>query len=152
MRRLFFALLVLVMPAPLTATPADGCPAPTGKPARLAFAAAELARPHYTDVIAGGRLDLAGCPRVEGEGRVTPEPDFDVLIADQDRPLEFRTMGACDTVLLVATRDGWFYDDDGAGGGDASLRLMADDGRYHVWIGTFGPASCRARLIVEAAR
>jgi hypothetical protein len=146
--------VALVEAAPTSA--AAACPEVGGTGGRLAFTAAELARPHYTDAIAGGRLDLAACEAVPGAGRVTPAPDFAVDFAalDLGRALEFRTAGACDTVLLVAGADGgWHFDDDGAGGEDARIRIeAARDGRYHVWVGTYGPGSCRARLIVETHR
>lgn len=129
------------------------CPAPAGGAARLAFTAEQLTRPHYTDVIAGGRLDLAACPALAGAGRVTGVPDFTVEISGTPAGgLEFRADGGCDTVLLV-TADGrdWRFDDDGRDGGQARIRLAAAAGRYHVWVGTHGPGSCRARLIVAAA-
>jgi hypothetical protein len=156
MRRLLYAALLFV--GPLLAGPAASgaaCPAPADGTARLSFTAEQLARPHYTDVIAGGRLDLAACPAVAGAGRVTGAPDFTVEIRDAaPRGLELRAEGGCDTVLLV-TADGrdWRFDDDGAGGEDPRIRIAdAGSGRYHVWIGTYGPGSCRARLIVTAVR
>jgi hypothetical protein len=149
MIRLIVAALLLLG----SAIAAAACPAPADNAPRLRFVGTDLARPHYTDVIAGGRLDLAACPGIAGVGRVTGEPDFAVEVRGAaPGGVEFRTAGECDTVLLV-TGDGrsWHFDDDGAGEGDARLRLPgAPDGRYHVWIGTYGAGSCRARLIVAA--
>ena len=154
MTRLLWGFLILLMPALWAPAVAAVCPAPSDRAARLVFAGTELARPHRADVIAGGRLDLAACPEAGGAGRVTGDPDFAVDIVGADaRAFEFRTAGDCDTVLLVATSGGrWLFDDDGAGREDARLRLAAADGRYHVWVGTYGPGSCRARLIVEGVR
>jgi hypothetical protein len=132
------------------------CPAPSDRGGLVAFAASQLARPHATDVIAGGRVALAACPAVPGTGHVTGDPDIVVDVAADTGPrgLEFRTAAACDTILLVATEDGaWHFDDDGGEGEDARIRLPgAGAGRYHVWIGTYDRGSCRARLIVEALR
>jgi hypothetical protein len=144
---LFLSLAAL--PALADAAP---CPEPRNDGGRLAVKGKMLASAHAADVIAGGRVALASCQTLPGEGHVTPTPDFNVLLAEgEGRALEFRTRGDCDTVLVVAAADGtWHYDDDGAGGENARIRIdAAPDGRYDVWVGTYDRASCRAKLILQ---
>lgn len=156
------SMRVALLVAPLATACADKpalaapCPAPSDRGAAVAFAASALARPHATDVIAGGRIALDACAGVPGTGHVTGDPDIVVdFAADAGaRDLEFRTDSACDTVLLVVAEDGvWHFDDDGGAGTNARIRIAAaTDGRYHVWVGSYGRGSCRARLVVEARR
>jgi hypothetical protein len=152
-RRLMLAAAFLGLSA--AAASAATCPEPRNDGGKLSFTATRLAQAHYTDVIAGGRVSLAACAAVEGDGHVTPTPDFNVMLAGNDgRNFELRTAADCDAVLLVATADGqWRYDDDSAGGGQARIVIdAAPDGRYDVWVGTFAEASCRARLILQTHR
>jgi hypothetical protein len=144
--------LVLTLGALPALADAAPCPEPRSDGGRLKVTGTKLAAAHATQVIAGGRLSLAACGSIPGEGHVTPTPDFNVMLAEgEGRALEFRTRGDCDTVLVVAAADGaWHYDDDGAEGQDARVRIDgAPDGRYDVWVGTFERSSCRARLILQ---
>jgi hypothetical protein len=132
------------------------CPGVNDGGAKLRFTSTQLARPHATAVVAGGSIDIGYCAEVPGVGYVAHDPDFNVYYDrnDPNRDLEFRTESNCDTVLLVNTGDGnWFYDDDGASNGNARIRLAGPSaGRYDVWVGTYGEATCNARLIVESFR
>lgn len=144
--------LILTLSALPALADAAPCPEPRPDGGQLAVTGTKLAAAHATQVIAGGRVSLAACGRHPGAGHVTPTPDFNVLLAEgEGRALEFRTRGDCDTVLVVVAADGtWHYDDDGAGGHDARIRIdEAPDGRYDVWVGTYDRASCRARLILQ---
>jgi hypothetical protein len=147
---LWSLLFLLVFAAP---TAGLACPSPSGRATELVLPAAP-ARAYAADVIAGGRVALEGCGPAGATGRVTPEPDFrlDLSRLAPGRPVELRTRGTCDTVLLVTGADGgWQFDDDGAGEGDARLALTGGAAApYHVWIGTYGPGSCKASLIVQA--
>jgi hypothetical protein len=137
------------------AATAAACPEPRNDGGKLSFTGSRLAQAHYTDVIAGGRVSLAACDAVQGDGHVTPTPDFNVMLAGSDgRALELSTAAECDAVLLVASADGrWHYDDDSAGSGQARIVIdAAPDGRYDVWVGTYEVASCRARLILQTRR
>jgi hypothetical protein len=154
-RRLHGAMalaLVLTLGALPALADAAPCPEPRGDGGRLSVTGTKLAAAHATQVIAGGRVSLAACGRLPGEGHVTPTPDFNVMLAEgEGRALEIRTRGECDTVLVVVAADGtWHYDDDGAGASDARIRIdAAPDGRYDVWVGTYDRSSCRARLILQ---
>jgi hypothetical protein len=144
--------LVLALGALPAFADAAPCPEPRNDGGRLKVSGTKLAAAHAMQVIAGGRVSLAACGSVPGEGHVTPTPDFNVMLAEgEGRALEFRTRGDCDTVLVVAAADGsWHYDDDGADGRDARVRIdAAPDGRYDIWVGTFERPSCRARLILQ---
>jgi hypothetical protein len=128
-------------------------PCPVPQPSGGKILVKRLASAHRAQVVAGGDVVLASCEGKRGEGNVAPAPNFNVMLADEGgRPLEFRTEGDCDTVLLVASAAGdWHYDDDGAEGGGARVRVeRARAGRYDVWVGTYGAGSCRARLVLEA--
>jgi hypothetical protein len=148
-RFLLTTIACVMLGAAASAAP---CPEPREDGGRLSFTGKRLAQAHYTDVIAGGRLPLARCDAVQGDGHVTPTPDFNVMLAEAEgRSLELRTAAECDAVLLVAAADGrWHFDDDGAGAGQARIVIdAAPDGRYDVWVGTYDATSCRARLILQ---
>lgn len=130
------------------------CPIPQPGGSKIVVkSGVRLASAHRAQVVAGGAVALAACSEPKGEGNVAPVPNFHVMLAGGGgRPLEFRSEGDCDTVLVVASATGkWHYDDDGAGSGGASVRIeAAPDGQYDVWVGTYGAGSCRARLVLQA--
>lgn len=115
----------------------------------------QLARPAYIDVVAGGNNNLSSCS-APGHGYVISQPDFSIYYDrnTNGRALEFRTSGNCDTVLLVnAATASWYFDDDGGNGLNGRIRLSnAPGGRYDVWVGTYGPGTCRTQLVVETFR
>lgn len=147
---------LVTLGALLAASAGLACPSPAADGGSLHLGSTELARPHTADAIAGGGFDLAACGDVPGAGHVAGHPAFNVYLARAEprRDLKFRTQATCDTVLLIHTgARRWLFDDDSAGGENAAVRLRAPaEGRYDIWIGTFGPAACRARLIVETVR
>lgn len=108
--------------------------------------------PQSFSVVAGGGVDLAACGNVPGTGYVATAPDFELSFSANGagRALEFRVVSSCDTVLLVNdARGSWHFNDDDIGV-DPRIRLSAaPEGLYDIWIGTFGPATCDAQLIVE---
>jgi hypothetical protein len=133
---------------------AAACPVPAEGGGKLELHAGQLARRHVADAIAGGALDLAHCGSVRGAGFVSGVPTFNLHLRGPEPPgVELRTEADCDTVLMISNGGGrWLFDDDSGGGANAALRLSAPRaGRYDIWIGTFGPASCRARLLVTRA-
>lgn len=131
---------------------AYACPeiAQTGQ--ALADTSDEACSPRAHAVIAGGGVDLWACGSVPGTGHVATAPDFELSFSGNGagRALEFRVVAGCDAVLLVNdARGGWHFNDDDSG---SNLRIhlpAAPEGLYDIWIGTFGPATCNAELIVE---
>lgn len=151
MLRMLVTLLCLL---PAAVAVASACPQPGASGSKIDMAGTRLATAHRAQVIAGGGVALAACGRLPGEGNVAPHPNFNVMIAGwRHDPLEFRSEGDCDTVLVVASAGGgWHYDDDGAGNGGARIVIPApQDGRYDVWVGTFGRGTCRARFVLKQA-
>jgi hypothetical protein len=110
--------------------------------------------PQSYTTTAGGSLNLAACGTVQGVGHISPGPSFTLTYDDRGlgRDLDFRVdAGSCDSVLLINDyRDTWHFNDDEDGTLNARLRLTAaPSGRYDIWVGTFGPQTCAATLIVE---
>lgn len=130
---------------------ASACPVAGGSGARIDLADAPAVMTHRAQVIAGGPIDLAGCRHLPGEGNFRAEPDFSIIAKAEAAPLEFRSEADCDTMLLVAAADGyWHFDDDGAGAADARITISPlTGGRHDVWVGTFGPGTCRAHLVIR---
>lgn len=103
---------------------------------------------------AGGPVNLAACGEVQGAGFITAAPTFSVTFDDRGmgRDLDFRVDAQnCDTTILVndATAQ-WHFNDDSDNTLNGRVRLSAaPSGRYDVWVGTYGPQSCAANLVVE---
>lgn len=135
---------------------AAACPGFGAKDKHLYFSARQLATPKVAEVRAGGTVPLALCEQVPGTGNVSFEPSVAIhYVADRRRTdLEFRTEGACDTILLVRTPSGrWFFDDDNGAARNARLRLSnPPEGRYEVWVGSAEGAACRTRLALQSFR
>lgn len=129
------------------------CPDPEIAPvARHEATGRDLWRPARFEVIAGGGHALFGCDLI-GWGHVRSAPDFlfELTRMRRFRRLHLRSNAACDTVLLVRSPSGrWFFDDDSGVGQTASLSLSdPEDGDYAVWVGSFQPEGCAARLTLE---
>ena len=150
MRALFFALFAFLM-APSGAVAA--CPDPWAVPAeRHALTGRNLWSPDVFALNAGGEWRLSRC----GFGRmgfVRVAPDFHFTLTRMGRydRLHLRANAPCDTVLLLRDPRGrWFFDDDSGTGRTASLSLDDPaDGVYTVWVGTYRPEGCEARLTLE---
>lgn len=136
------------------ATSALACPDYTLNGAPVRYSAADLSRPQAIDVIAGGDVDLATC-NGGTHGYVITQPDFDLTFTDNDagRDLTLRVEGTCDTVLLLNDATGqWHFSDDEDGTlNPAILVPNAPAGAYDIWVGTFGPSTCPAQLILSTA-
>lgn len=134
---------------PVAPPPAALCPDYNLESAVLTYDMAQLATPQMLDVVAGGNLDLSGCPEIAGTGFVIEAPDYQLdLTGMTGADLEFRLTAACDTVLLVNDVNAdWQYVDDSNGVMDPILILPAAiDGSYDIWVGTYGPDSCSGVL------
>ena len=129
------------------------CPDPDIAPVeRHAAKGRDLWRPARFDVIAGGGHQLINCD-VMGWGHVRTAPDFvfELSRMRRFRRLHLRSNAVCDTILLLRSPSGrWFFDDDSGVGQTASLSLSdPEDGVYAVWVGSFQPEGCDARLTLE---
>ena len=103
-------------------------------------------------MVAGGGVDLGACGSVPGFGYVATSPDFELAFSGNGagRALEFRVNGSCDTTLLVNdARGAWHFNDDDTGLNPRIRLSGAAEGVYDIWIGTVGPDTCSAELIVE---
>jgi len=143
------ALLIAAMALPL-AQPAEACPDWRLDGHRMTL---DASRPGGLDerlaLTAGGPRNLSGCP-MPGVGHVTDAPDVTMTLrGSQGQDLVFRVRGECDTVLLVNDASAnWHFNDD-SDGLDPMVRLPAGpDGIYDIWVGTYGPATCRAELLI----
>ncbi|QIE57898.1 hypothetical protein G5B40_14030 [Pikeienuella piscinae] len=118
-----------------------------------------LYQPRYYRVRAGGDRSLSACPvrllTDNGPGFVTAQPDFTFGLADmRGYQLKLEVISECDSVLLINTAtEGWYYDDDDAGNGDARIILTRPaDGRLDVWVGSYSGETCDAVLALETYR
>lgn len=136
----------------IAATPALACPDWSLNGASLSYSSDDLWTPRAHSVIAGGSVNLAGCP-MPGIGHVATAPDFTLEFHSNGagRALEFRVDASCDTVLLVNDASAeWHFNDDSDGTINPRIRLnSASEGIYDIWVGTFDPATCSATLVIE---
>lgn len=119
---------------------------------RLSNSSDQLTTPQVLSVIAGGSDTLNNCPQ-PGYGYVATRPDFDLSFQGNQagRDLEFSVNASCDSVLLVNDARGqWHFDDDGGDGLNSYLRIPnAPEGAYDIWVGTYGPSTCRSTLTLR---
>lgn len=140
--------LSFVGAAPVTACPAWEYPASRG----YTVDGGNLRGGNDYSVIAGGDQRLRDCGFAQ-VGQVMARPDFEFHFRNMDRygRLRLRVMGECDTVLLVNGASGYWYYDDNSVGYDPVLEFRRSlDGTFDVWVGTYGPATCAATLLLEA--
>ena len=133
----------------------DGtCPDPSLDGAALSLTAADLSAGHVEAMLAGGDVDIGLCADLPGFGNVITAPDYDLDIDGLEANGQF-TIGVaseCDTILLVNDPTGeWHYNDDANGSVNPELKLGAGNGRYDVWVGTYGTDICEAELTFKAA-
>lgn len=148
------ALAATVLPALSGQAAAQACPSYSQSAVTtLSYTSNQLWTPRRHSVTAGGSLDLRRCGRVPGVGYVIQRPDFSLHFnaGNRNRALEFRVQGRCDTILLINDSHGrWHFADDADGSVNPRLRLpRASGGRYDIWVGTYGPSTCRATLTIE---
>lgn len=140
------AVLALALPAA-----ASACPDWNYDGQLLSYSSDQAWTPRAHSVTAGGGTNLAGCPQ-PGVGYVATAPDFTLTFTGNQmgRALEFRVEGSCDTVLLVNdAHAGWHFNDDDVSL-DPRIRIpQASEGVYDIWVGTYDPSLCSARLIIE---
>jgi hypothetical protein len=146
-------LWILVFALAFVSVNAQACPDVSQNGISVSFTSDDLYSAKNQKVIAGGSVDLAGCPSLPGYGFVTIAPDFTMTFSGNSvgRALEFRLNTECDSILLINDANGnWHYDDDSNGGLDAKIRLAkAANGTYDIWIGTRYTGNCNATLTFE---
>lgn len=124
----------------------------------LRYDGGDLWDPKSFNVVAGGDQYLDNCGirhASSGEravGYVAYAPDFELQYGGGGYQLELKVVSDCDSTLLINTGGGnWYFDDDDMGNGDARICLTRPTtGVYDIWIGTYGTATCNARLILES--
>lgn len=134
-------------------SPGVACPDPMSVPAaHHALTGRDLWSPEVFVLLAGGPHALWRCG-FRRVGHVRGPPDLRLTLTRMGRydRLHLRANADCDTVLLLRDPQGrWFFDDDSGTGRTASLSIAAPaDGAYAVWVGTFRPGACLARLTLE---
>ncbi|WP_323035420.1 LCCL domain-containing protein [Pararhodobacter sp.] len=138
--------------ASVIGTAAMACPDWSMTGQQLNYSSDQLWTAQSLSVVAGGANNLSNCPQ-PGVGYVASRPDFDLSFSGNSmgRDLDFRVTADCDTVLLVNDARGqWYFNDDGGEGLNARLRVpSAPNGAYDIWVGTYGPSTCRATLTLE---
>lgn len=106
--------------------------------------------PHEKSILAGGSIPAsaakAGC-----EGKVSAAADYQVFFEAGDMDLTFLVEASEDTTLLINTPNGRWYCDDDSGGGLNPKVLITNpqDGRYDVWVGTYGDDMVQSTLKVS---
>jgi len=106
--------------------------------------------PHSVTLTAGGTIE-ASTVSPECTGMVARRADFTLRYRDAgELPLIFGATSDADTTLLIRSPDGrWFCDDDTIGL-DPRVRFDAPrNGRYQIWVGTFGADSAPAVLSIS---
>ncbi|MBF9060034.1 hypothetical protein HKCCSP123_12655 [Rhodobacterales bacterium HKCCSP123] len=144
---------VLFALAVALAGPSAACPDHFAAPgAQHALTGRDLCSPRVFHLGAGGDRPLWHCG-FRRQGFVRAAADFGFVLTGMARydRLHLRANAGCDTVLVLRDPRGrWFFDDDSGTGRTASLSLDdPQDGSYWVWVGTYRPAGCAARLTIE---
>lgn len=112
-------------------------------------------------VVAGGSVNLFenanqcgvlinGTP---AHGYLASAPDFTLYLdpAGQVTTLNISVQGQCDTTLLVNDpSETWLFNDDSNDLQPAIEIGDAADGRYDVWVGTFGSDTCQSTITFSA--
>lgn len=134
-------------------SPVSACPEVEAAPLqRHELTGRDLWSPERFRVRAGGEFQLMTCGTLGwGHVRLAPDFMFDLTRMGRFRRLHLRSNADCDTVLLLRDPLGrWFFDDDSGVGQTASLSLADPvDGAYAVWVGSYQPEGCIARLTLE---
>lgn len=105
-------------------------------------------------VAAGGSLDMftATCPGIDAHGYMgqAPSASFYFDPSQGQAPLNISVESTCDTLMLVNDpTTAWSFNDDSNNLMPAINYAQAAEGRYDVWVGTFGRNGCDATLVVN---
>ena len=108
--------------------------------------------PYYVRLESGGNLDASGLgsPCV---GYIADAPDVRLVFDAGRLPLVISALSDSDTTLVINAPDGrWYCNDDGGNNGlNPAITFQTPmDGRYEIWVGTYGSASlASARLSIS---
>ena len=111
------------------------------------------------EVVAGGPHYSPDCDSLFILGDVTSgyyaaSADFLFEISGlEGHRLFFEVAGSCDTMLMLSLNGHTYHDDDDAGDLQPRITLTRPrNGQYYVWVGTYEPEYCDARLMLWAER
>lgn len=107
--------------------------------------------PHSASLTAGGTVD-ASTVSDECVGHIASRADYSVRYrrAGEGVPLIFSATSDADTTLAIRAPDGQWYCNDDSDGLNPVVRFDAPrNGRYQVWVGTYGEDSAPATLNVS---
>jgi hypothetical protein len=107
--------------------------------------------PHSVTLTAGGDIDAS---TVDGDcvGMIARRADFTLRYRNAgDLPLIISATSDGDATLAIRAPDGsWHCDDDSGGGLNPLVRMDGPrNGRYQIWVGTFGPDPIPAVLHIS---
>jgi hypothetical protein len=106
--------------------------------------------PHNVDLTAGGTVDASS---VDSDciGRIATRADFTLRYRQAgDLPLTISATSEADTTLAIRAPDGqWYCNDDSAGLNPAVRFDDPRNGRYQIWVGTYGDSAAPAVLHIS---
>lgn len=105
-------------------------------------------------VVAGGSVNLFDnqCG-IQAHGYVAEAPDFSLYLDTRREvtTLDISVQGRCDTTLLVNDPNtAWIFNDDSNALQPAITIGDAAEGRYDIWVGTFGDQTCDSSISISA--
>lgn len=106
--------------------------------------------PHEQSILAGGSVPASGA-KPGCEGLVSAAPDYQLFYEAGDLDLTFMVEADDDTTLLINTPNGrWYCDDDSGGGLNPKVQITnPQDGRYDIWVGTYGEDMVQSTLKIS---
>ncbi len=109
-----------------------------------------LPDPHSVSLTAGGAVEARSVNEY-CVGMIAGRADFTLHYRAGDFPLIFSAASEADTTLTVLAPDaGWYCDDDSGGSLNPAVAFETPrDGRYQIWVGTYGPDTAPAVLHIS---
>ncbi len=110
-----------------------------------------LPDPHNVELTAGGGVDASTVSDM-CVGHIAQRADFTLRYRDAgDLPLIISATSDADTTLAIRAPDGaWYCDDDSGAGLNPLVRFDAPrNGRYQIWVGTYGETPAPATLHIS---
>ncbi len=107
--------------------------------------------PYFVRLQSGGGID-ASTIGSNCRGYIADAPDVRLFFDAGRLPLIISSLSDSDTTLVINAPNGrWYCDDDSGGGLNPSITFDPPlDGRYEIWVGTYGSRSlAAARLAIS---
>jgi hypothetical protein len=107
--------------------------------------------PYSVSLTAGGDVDASSVSS-DCVGSIARRADFSLRYRNAGSlPLIFSATSQADTTLAVRAPDGrWYCDDDSGGSLNPMVRFDSPrNGRYQIWVGTYGPEPAPAMLHIS---